>query len=69
MSFQTRSEGASKLIKKYRPDLIFSIYHKKEDLWEIPLFIHNLNLGYKIHIRQQSASYGETIVYAIAENN
>lgn len=60
-------QGARNIISKYKPDLIFSIYHKVEDLYKIPLYINELGLGYKIHIRQQSKSYGETIVYAIAE--
>ncbi|MEG6503851.1 MULTISPECIES: FkbM family methyltransferase [unclassified Desulfovibrio] len=58
--------GADNLIRSQRPDLIFSVYHKKEDIYAIPLYIHRLNLGYSIHLRQHSETYGDTVVYAIA---
>jgi hypothetical protein len=60
-------KGADSLIKEYRPNLIFSIYHKREDLYKILLYIHRLDLDYIFHIRQQSSTYGETILYAISK--
>ena len=57
--------GAENLLREHRPALILSIYHKKYDFFEIPMFIKSLNLGYAFHVRHQSKSYGETVVYAV----
>ena len=51
-------------IKKNRPDLAVSVYHKLEDLWEIPLQIHRINPDYKIYLRHQSNYFTETVCYA-----
>lgn len=51
-------------IKKHQPDLAISIYHKLEDLWEIPLLINKICPNYKIYIRHQSNYFTETICYA-----
>lgn len=32
--------GAAELIKRNKPKLAICVYHRPEDLWEIPLFIH-----------------------------
>lgn len=44
-------EGASELIKKHRPYMAICIYHRKNDLLEIPLFIQNLVSDYKFFLR------------------
>lgn len=51
-------------IKTNQPDLAISIYHRLEDLWEIPLLIHELNPNYKIYLRHQSNFFTETVCYA-----
>lgn len=51
-------------IKTHRPDLAISVYHKLEDLWEIPLQIHKINPAYKIYLRHQSNYFTETVCYA-----
>lgn len=43
--------GAAGLIAEQRPALIICVYHKVRDLWEIPQWIHDLNLGYRIFFR------------------
>ena len=54
----------SEFIKEYYPDMAISVYHKLEDLWEIPLQIHRINPEYKIYLRHQSNYYTETVCYA-----
>lgn len=54
----------SEFIKQYHPDLAISVYHKLEDLWEIPLQIHRINPDYKIYLRHQSNYFTETVCYA-----
>lgn len=41
--------GAKGLIKKYKPQLMISAYHKVQDLWELPLLIKELNPSYQIY--------------------
>lgn len=58
-------EGAKETIQKYKPKLAICIYHKPEDIVEIPLYIHSLNQNYKFYIRHYSPIEYETILYAI----
>ena len=44
-------DGAAQTIAKYRPKLILSLYHRTEDLLELPLKIHGMNSGYKLYLR------------------
>ena len=61
-------DSMSIYIKKNSPDLAISIYHKLEDLWQIPLQIHKINPDYKIYIRHQSNYYTETVCYATVKD-
>ena len=58
-------EGAQKTIKKYKPKLAISVYHKPEDLFEIPEYILDLVPEYKFWIRHYSTNIWETVLYAI----
>ena len=44
-------EGAANTIAKHRPKLILSVYHRSEDLLELPLKIHEMYSGYKLYLR------------------
>jgi len=57
--------GSRKIIEKYKPKLAICIYHKPEDLFEIPLLIREMCDEYRILIRQYSNSRFETVCYAI----
>lgn len=58
--------GSKNLIEKYRPKLAICVYHKKEDLINIPQFILDLNLGYQLFLRHYlEFSSSETVLYAI----
>ena len=43
---------AAETLKKYRPKLNISAYHRSEDFFRIPLLINRLNSGYKIYLRR-----------------
>ncbi|OON96595.1 MAG: hypothetical protein ATN32_06265 [Candidatus Epulonipiscium fishelsonii] len=43
--------GAKEIIQKYKPHLAISVYHKPEDIFEIPLYIKKLVPEYKLYIR------------------
>jgi FkbM family methyltransferase len=57
-------KGAEGLIRRYRPKLQISLYHKPEDLYELPLWIHSLNLGYRFYIGHHDTFLVETDLYA-----
>jgi FkbM family methyltransferase len=56
--------GAVETIRKFRPKLAISIYHKLTDIFEIPAFIDSLNLGYQLFIEHYSIHTEETVLYA-----
>lgn len=58
-------KGSREIIKKYRPRLAICVYHKKEDLVEIPSYIKELVPEYKLYIRHYSNDAGETVLYAV----
>ena len=59
-------KGAQTIIKEQRPKMAICVYHKIEDLWKIPLFLHKINPEYKIYIRHHAKFWvSETVCYAI----
>jgi len=61
-------EGSKKHIIDENPILAICVYHKIDDLWEIPEYILKLNPMYKLYLRQYKEGDGnnawETILYA-----
>ena len=43
--------GARKALSEDRPKLIFSGYHRTEDIFALPLLLHELNPDYRIYLR------------------
>lgn len=60
-------KGAKNILIRDKPKLAICIYHKKEDLWEIPYYIKNLVPEYKLYIRHYSNYAHETVLYAVCE--
>lgn len=58
-------KGSREIIKKYRPRLAISAYHKKEDLFELPSYIKELVPEYKLYFRHYSNASVETVLYAV----
>lgn len=44
--------GSEGIIKASTPDLLVSMYHKSEDLFELPILISSLNPSYKLYLRR-----------------
>ena len=57
--------GAMESIIKYKPKLAISIYHKFDDLWNIPLLLKQWVSEYDLYIRHYECYQAETVVYAI----
>ena len=58
-------KGAETLIScTNRPDLAICVYHSPNHLWEIPLYLHSLDLGYRLYLRNYTTFTGETVLYA-----
>lgn len=57
--------GAKEMIRKYKPQLAISIYHKKEHLFEIPEFLKELHPDYKFKLGSYSPTFIDTVLYAL----
>lgn len=57
--------GAEQTIRKNRPRLAICIYHKPEDVIEIPEYILSLHSDYKLYMRHYSPNDCETVLYAV----
>ncbi len=60
-------EGAEKTIKTYRPKLAICVYHKPEDIIDIPMKIMKINPNYNFYLRHYSYVETETVLYAVNE--
>lgn len=56
--------GAEKSIRKGTPDLAICVYHKDEDILEIPKYIMELNKNYHFWLRHYYYNDWETVLYA-----
>ena len=55
--------GAIRIIQKYKPKLVISIYHSGEDYYKIPLFLKKLVPEYKFIIRHHKKNRYDTDLY------
>jgi FkbM family methyltransferase len=61
--------GGQNLIKKYLPRLAISIYHKTNDIWEIPLFLYKIyGNNARYYLRNHSRIIADTIFYVIPKH-
>jgi hypothetical protein len=64
-------KGARDTIIRCKPKLAVCIYHKPEDILEIPLYLYNLVPDYKFYIRhhncvKEAANIAhDTVLYAV----
>lgn len=57
--------GAKNLINKYKPSLAICLYHKPEDLWELPLLIKEIEPSYNFYLRVHEDMFLSTVLYCI----
>lgn len=56
--------GAIETIKRFKPKLAIALYHSLDDFANIPNWILNLNLDYKIRLAHNTIHAEETILFA-----
>lgn len=44
--------GSRESILRYQPDLLVSLYHRNEDIFKLPLFVHSLLPEHKLYLRR-----------------
>lgn len=58
-------KGAEKIIREQKPKLAISVYHKAEDIYELPELIKSIRPDYQLYLRQYHLlDMAETILYA-----
>jgi len=57
-------KGAEKSILKHKPQMALSIYHRKEDLLEIPEFLLSLHKDYIFSMSMTNCSFIDNVLYA-----
>jgi FkbM family methyltransferase len=62
--------GASRSIARFAPKLMISLYHRNEDIFELPLLVKRINPRYRLFIRHLPyIPAWETNLYAVCEDN
>lgn len=61
-------QGARDLVQRSRPVLAISLYHRPQDIWEIPTLLRQLCLNYKFYVRQHYFNSFESVIYAVPES-
>lgn len=58
-------KGAKMQIVENKPRLAICLYHKQDDLFEIPLYIKSLRDDYRFYVRPHSSMATELVLYAL----
>lgn len=57
--------GMQNTLARTQPNLAISVYHKPQDLWEIPLAVHDLLPDHALYLRQHGYNGFDTVLYAV----
>jgi FkbM family methyltransferase len=57
--------GSERIIRSCKPLLAICVYHRPEDIWEIPLLLQSWNLGYSFYLRCYGQATFDSVLYAI----
>lgn len=57
--------GAEETLKRFKPKLAISVYHKPDDFITIPKYLDSLNLGYKFYLEHHTIHVWETVLFAV----
>lgn len=59
-------QGAEKTVRKFGPKLQICLYHKYQDIWELPLHIKKLLPEYRLYLEHHSPTHLDTVLYCVA---
>ena len=62
-------KGAINVIKDMTPTIAICIYHKPQDIFEIPLWINKVNSNYNFYVRTHGSDGFEFVLYAVPKIN
>lgn len=57
-------KGAKNIIETYKPKLAICVYHRWDDIFNIPIYLHSLVPEYKFKIRHHSRDMHDIVLYA-----
>lgn len=57
-------QGAVDTLRRFRPKLALSAYHKPEDMYALPGFLRSLDLGYRFWLDHFRPGGQETVIFA-----
>ncbi|MBQ7354231.1 MAG: FkbM family methyltransferase [Clostridia bacterium] len=61
--------GSVQTIARWKPDLAVSLYHRAEDLWRLPLMVHEIDPSYRLYLRRPPyIPPWDLCLYAISES-
>ena len=58
-------KGAENFIRHTKPFLAVCLYHKKEDIIELPSYIKSINPSYRFYIRRYDKGFRDTVLYSV----
>ena len=59
--------GAAKLIKRFRPKMALSVYHKWYDVYDLPDIVRKIDPNYNFYLRHYSHAGAETVVFCVPD--
>ena len=57
--------GAEHIIRVQQPKLAISVYHRRDDIWRIPMLLLSYVPSYRFYLRVYSFTGKDTVLYAI----
>jgi FkbM family methyltransferase len=57
--------GVQNTVRRARPILAVCVYHRPDDLWQIPLWLRDALEGYHFHLRRHTEESFESVCYAV----
>jgi FkbM family methyltransferase len=57
--------GARGIIQTHRPVLAFCVYHTQNDLWRLPLLVHDMVPSYEMYLRTYCGGGFQAVAYAV----
>jgi hypothetical protein len=57
--------GAKNIIKQNHPKLAICVYHKPEDIYQLPQLIYEIDSSYKFTLQQHEDGVYDTVLYAV----